>query len=124
MAQVQKKYEPANNLTIIVFSGKVTVDEIVDAIEDYYRGGITTNLIWDYTSADLTVITSDQLQHISSVAQSYAHLRKDGKTAIVMPDELGFGIGRMYEIFNEMNEVPIQYHIFKHIDEAMHWLKS
>ena len=124
MAQIQKTYDPSKDLTIIGFSGKVTVDEIVDAIEDYYRGDITTNLIWDYTSADLTVITSDQLQHISSVAQSYAPLRKGGKTAIVMPDELGFGIGRMYEIFNEMNEVPIEYHIFKRIDEAMDWLQS
>ena len=124
MAQIQKKYAPTKDLTIIAFSGKVSDDEILDAIEDYYRGNVTTNLIWDYTSADLTVITSDQLQHISSVAQGYAHLRKDGKTAIVMPDELGFGIGRMYEIFNEMNEVPIDYHIFKHIDQAMDWLQS
>lgn len=54
----------------------VAAGETGEAVEDYYREGIATNLIWDCTSADLTVVTSDQLHHIGSVAQRYAHLPK------------------------------------------------
>ena len=124
MAQIEKQVHRHRELTIMAVTGRVTVEEIVDAIEDYYSGEITANLIWDYTSADLSEITSAHLHYISSVAKRYGHLRKDCKTAIVAPGDLAYGLGRMYETLNEINEIPVQFTIFKTIDDALGWLAS
>jgi len=124
MAQIQKKIETKNDLTILTVHGKVAAELIIEALVDFYEGAHTSKLIWDYTDADLTGVKNDELRQISSVAVSYAPLRKDGQTAIVMPAALGFGLGRMYEIICENDESPINYYIFKDIKKAREWLKA
>lgn len=124
MAKIQKKVEKENDLTIMVVHGQVTADMIIEALVDFNQGAFTSKLIWDYTNADLTEVQNDELHHISSVAVSYSHLRKEGQTAIVMPETLGFGLGRMYEIISENDENPINYNIFKDIKKARAWLNS
>jgi hypothetical protein len=124
MAQIAKQIDRRRDLTIMAVTGRVTAGDIVAALDDYYGGEFTANLIWDYTSADLSAITSAQLHQISSVAKRYGHLRQNCKTAIVAPGDLAFGLGRMYETLNEINEIPVQYTIFKRLEEAMRWLAS
>jgi len=124
MAQIQKRIEKKNDLTILTVHGKVAAEQIIEALVDFYEGALTSKLLWDYTDADLTGVKNDELRQISSVAVSYAHLRKDGHTAIVMPATLGFGLGRMYEIICENDESPINYNIFKDAREAREWLNS
>ena len=124
MADILKKVEDENDLTIMVVHGQITADMIIAALVGFYEGAFTSRLIWDYTDADLTEVQNDELRQISSVAVSYAHLRKEGQTAIVMPETLGFGLGRMYEIICENNESPIHYNVFKDIEKAREWLSS
>lgn len=124
MAHIQKRTEKKNDLTILVVHGRVTADQIIEALVDFYKGAFTPKLIWDYTDADLTGVKNDELRQISSVALGYAHLRKDGQTAIVMPATLGFGLGRMYEIICENDENPINYNIFKDIKKAREWMNA
>ena len=122
--EILKKVDEGRDLTVMVVSGRVTARQIIEALVDYYDGAFTQNLIWDYTAADLTAVANDDLRRISSVATGYAHLRKEGRTAIVMPEILGFGLGRMYEILSEIDDNPIQYRIFKSSEEALRWLDS
>jgi len=124
MVQIRKHTDRDRDMTILRVSGRITAREIIDAMEDYYQGELTTNLVWDYTSSDVSAITSAQLHEISSVAKRYGPLRKDGKTAIVAPDDLAYGLGRMYEILNEINEIPVQYMIFKNLDDALSWFET
>lgn len=124
MVQIRKHTDRDRDMTILRVSGRITAREIIDAMEDYYQGELTTNLVWDYTSSDVSAITSAQLHEISSVAKRYGPLRKDGKTAIVAPDDLAYGLGRMYEILNEINEIPVQYMIFKNLDDALRWFET
>ena len=124
MAEIQKIVEKENDLTIMVVHGQVTADMIIEALVEFNQGAFTSKLIWDYTDADLSEVKNHELHHISSVAVSYSHLRKGGQTAIVMPETLGFGLGRMYEIISENDENPINYNIFKDIKKAREWLSS
>ena len=124
MAEIRKNVEEENDLTIMVVHGEVTADMIIAALVDFYQGAFTSKLIWDYTDADLTQVKNDELRQISSVAVNHAHLRREGRTAIVVPETLGFGLGRMYEIISENDENPINYNVFKDINMARKWMRS
>ena len=124
MAKIQKSVEMESDLTIMTVHGQVTADMIIEALVDFYQGAFTSKLIWDYTGADLTQVKNDELRHISSVAVTYATLRREGRTAIIVPEALGFGLGRMYEIICENDENPIHYNVFKNIKKAREWLGS
>lgn len=123
MAEIRREVKKQNDVTIMTASGKITAGHIIDALTDYYEGEFTTNLIWDYTDADLTDIANADLQRISSASRRYTHLRKEGKTAIIVSEPLGVGLGRMYEIISEMEENPVQYHVFKTRREALEWME-
>lgn len=122
MAQIQKQREADGATTVLLVTGKVIAEEIVAAIEDFYRQECTRNLLWDLTRADLTELTMAQLRQILSFAQGYKHLRGKGKTAIVTASDLGFGLGRMYEILCELDNHPIPLKVFKAMPEARDWL--
>jgi hypothetical protein len=124
MAEIQKSVDKENDLTIMIVHGQVTAAMIIEALVDFYQGAFTSKLIWDYTDADLTQVKNDELRQISSVAVGYANLRSEGRTAIIVPEALGFGLGRMYEIISENDENPIHYNVFNDVQKAREWLGS
>ncbi len=124
MAQIKKKIVKEKDLTIIEVTGKITSNEIIEAIIDFYKSDFTLKLLWDLSKSDMSGITGDHLREILSVAKSYAHLREGGKTALFTTLPLGYGIARMYEILSDVNQHPIQNSVFRSLDKAMAWLES
>lgn len=124
MAHIRKEVEENGQTTILVVAGIVAAEELIEAFKDFYHQGFTPNLVWDATRADLTELSTDQLRQIFSIAKEFSHLRKSGKTAIVVAGSLGFGMGRMYEIFCELDNHPIPLRVFKAMAEAREWLAS
>jgi len=119
---VQKQHEKKGELTILEVTGRITAEELIDAIKEFYRDGCTAKLIWDIRATDLTTLSTEQLRQVLSIAQSYGHLRPNGKTAIVVTGDLAFGLGRMYEILCEIDQHPIPLKVVKSMDEARAWL--
>jgi hypothetical protein len=122
MAQFEKKVMLTKNLTIIEVSGRVTLEELIDEISSFYRSEYTANLIWEFSNADVSEMQSDHLRQIICHAQKFVDLRQNGKTALVMPGSLAFGLGRMYEILAEIEDLPRTLAVVRDIREAMAWL--
>ncbi len=108
----------------MVVSGRVTMSELIDALKDFYNDKFTTKLLWDFSQADLSEISTDNLHTLMSVSKSYGHLRKGGKTAFVLSGGFGFGLGRMFETLSVLNQHSILYSVFKTKEEAKAWLTS
>lgn len=124
MAQVKKQIRKAQDLTVLTVAGKISANEIITVLEEFYRGEFTANLLWDCTEADLSQLTRAQLQEVLTSSKQHSRLRQEGKTALVMPDDLGYGIGRMYETLSEVTEHPISLAVFRSMEEAWEWLES
>ena len=122
MANIQIHVDAKKQLTIYTVTGKVTWNEIADALEEYYSNDPTAGMLWDFRAIDASDLSSRELINIVSVAKKYAHQRKNGKTAIVVSSDLSFGISRMYENYAELYEHPIDHRITKDYDAAMKWL--
>jgi hypothetical protein len=122
LTHIFKKIDTQNNLTLFSVSGKVSAGEIVAAIRDFYEDGVTANVFWDLTDSDLSEISASDVKHIASLSGEYPDKRASGKTAIVGPDDLSYGLLRMYETIKDFNKLPFSTKAFRNIDEAYEWL--
>lgn len=111
------------NLTIHTVSGEVTAKELILEVETYYHLGEATRLIlWDFSEASLTAITSKDVTWIAKHTSQYAGERIGGKTALVFSSDLGFGLGRMYDIRQDIEKSQLAHMCFRSRQEAMEWL--
>lgn len=123
MGYIKTSYDLAKDLTVVKATGKMTADEFRKWRSDYYSGKPTLNMIWDVIDADLSEIKNeDVLPHVQQI-NVVAAVRKGGKTAIVVGENLlALGLSRMRETYGEMENSPIEIRIFSNVDEAMEWL--
>ncbi len=124
MAMIRKTVEVKEDLTTIMVSGKVSIPELIEALKDFYNDKFTIKLLWDFSEADLAEISSNHLHTLIAVSKSYGHLRKGGKTALVVSGGYWFGLGRMFETLSVLNQHAVLYNVFKTKDEAKGWLRS
>ena len=124
MKKIIKKIDSENDMTVFTVIGKVTANELVVAISDFYENSVTSNILWDLTKSDLSEIRSSDVELIVNLSVKYAEKRSSGKTAIVGSDDLTFGISRMYEITKEIVKLPFETQAFRDIDKAFKWLLS
>ena len=124
MATIKTSYDYKNDLTIHTIEGIFISEEAKGKIETYYKGNITKNTLWDFTKAEVTKIATSEIQEVVMVARKFAHLRKGGRTALVLPQDLSYGLGRMFETFSEIESMPYEIRCFRGLIEAREWLNE
>ena len=122
MAKIDKEITGDKKITVLRVTGEIAVDQIIDELTRFYAEEYTTNLIWDFSGAEGKVLSSNDMHKIIDHAKGFAHLRNNGKTAIVISSSLGYGLGRMYDTLAQVADHPIKHHVFKSYDEAVEWI--
>jgi hypothetical protein len=110
------------NLAIYTCKGQISASEIKEAVKSFYDNSPSLNIIWDLTDADVSRITADEIRTLASGVKRLAHSREGGKTAIVSPSEVSYGIVRMYQIFAEIYAHVAQIEAFRSRPEAERWV--
>ena len=110
------------NLTTYTCTGKITASEIKEAVRSFYENSPSLNVIWDLTDADVSHLTANEVQALAIGVKRLAHSREGGKTAIVSPSEVSYGIVRMYQIFAEIFVHISQIEAFRSKLEAERWI--
>jgi hypothetical protein len=123
MASITSSSDPARTLTVLTVSGILTADEVIRALERFFESDVTRDLVWDFSGADLSAITRVGMERIIAVARAGARLRPDGRTALVVGEDLSFGLSRMYESLSEVRDHPIHHRVFRDKGEALAWLR-
>jgi hypothetical protein len=72
--------------------------------------------LWDFTGVADVEISPDTLRRLAR-ARSYS---ATARRAVVVPTDLGFGLGRMFQMLHE--EAPEEVQIFRTLEEARRWL--
>lgn len=87
-----------------------------------FKRGMPT--LWDLRAVeDLQRVTRRELETILVAASARIDDRGSGHTAVVMDSDLGFGLGRMFEMMSE-EDLPITMRVFRDRKEAETWLTS
>ncbi len=121
---IKMSQKEAEALTEFHCSGELTIDEVKDAIEDFYRGTPTRNVIWELTAANISTIRAQDVRGVAIFAREAAHSRPGGKTALVGDKDTTFGISRMYQSFAELAGQESNIQIFRTRDEALAWVSE
>ena len=124
MGNIETLIDKQRDISVQTVTGKITADEIIQKIEDYYSKGITRSILWDFSKVSLVKITSEDVCKIAHLAKKYSGLRKGGKTALVFVSDLGFGLGRMYDIAQDIEESEVDHMVFRDKNSTMKWLSS
>jgi hypothetical protein len=112
------------NLTILVVTGISSEQEMHKALGDIYESAPTPLVLWDMSQADVSYVTPDMLQNFVRKAAHLGTFRPGGRTAVVAPGDLQYGLGRMSEIFADVESAPYALRVFRSKPDAMGWLTS
>lgn len=125
MGSVEKFLVSEEALTIYVARGILSRDEIKQAISDFYlQGPVTRNVLWDFSAAELSAITSEDVCLIANIPKKSAHLRTGGKTAIYAPNDLTYGLSRMYARMASFDGMPFELEVFRDQAAARSWISG
>ena len=124
MADVKINLEAANDLTVFTVEGELTANEIISYSSEYYDNLPTSLVLWNATKGSVKNISNKDFRQIAAQMKDYTLKRKGGRTAFVSLFDLDLGLGRMYETFAGLEQLPITYGTFRTVDEAMEWLFS
>ena len=121
-ATIETSVDLQRNLTTYTVTGSVTADQIIEAIQQFYAGDATRNVLWNMTAATFEEVSSEEVRRIAQVAEEFTDLRRTGRTAIVADADIGFGLGRMFEAFRDLEGSPIRQQTFRSLEDALAWL--
>lgn len=115
---------PDQDLTVFTASGPLTYPEQMEVLQKFYRQGPTRHVIWDFSAVTGSRISSDQLAEIISFLKKHSMMRQGGKTALVAPSDLDYGLSRMGVKLAEVDGVPVTLESFRTIAAARAWIKG
>jgi hypothetical protein len=121
---ITSQIDQSNQLTTHIATGDISSDDIIRAIESFYKENPTKNVIWDFRDAGPDALLSyDKLENIARFTKKHLESRRSGKTALVVSTDVGFGLARMYGAFAEIENLSHSVQVFRFMDEATQWLE-
>jgi hypothetical protein len=128
MGKIETSYDLSKDLTTVKVIGKASEDDFWRWVGDFYAGTGTSLVLWDLIQADLSDIVSsitdeDIREHVRQVNDAAAKVRKGGKTAFVVNDNVhAFRLGIRLESLADAGASPFARKTFTSMDEAKKWL--
>ena len=109
----------SKNLTVFTATGEILADDMIEVIEKLYSTEPTRFIIWDLAEADGTYFKSEDIDRVIDVVSKYSHKRVGGKTILVASSVFAYGMSRMYQSKVEHNQMKIDYHVTRTMEEAL-----
>lgn len=122
MALIETVKGDQQDLTVHTIHGEINGDEIIEKIKDGIDEKHTLYVLWDFRQAEITDLPIEKMYQILTIGKKLAEARKTGKTAIVVSNDLGFGLARMYEAYSEIEVFSTEIRAFRTIEQARAWL--
>jgi len=96
-------------------------EEALDSILNHPDWRPGHSYIFDHSSLDASKMTKVDVERLADIARKRRTKYRVGKSAIVAPDDVAFGFGRMVIVYAE-DESKIPANIFRTLEEAVAWI--
>ncbi|MBE0583276.1 MAG: hypothetical protein IH612_05870 [Desulfofustis sp.] len=123
MKLIERHTYSRHKLTIFNAQGTISAGNILEELQDYYAGQPTLNSLWDFSEADVTGISADDISSLARYIRQRIKDRQGGKSALVFSKDLDFGLGRMIDAQLEIEGSPVAMSSFKNKSDALRWLE-
>jgi len=111
------------DLTVHVVTGRVTVEELVEAAVGFIQGSPTRLSLWDLCQADFSSLPTPAIQSIFNNIAPFKQNRTGGRAALLFSTTEGYGLGKISEAMAEIRGFPYEVKAFSDRREAMLWLE-
>lgn len=121
---ITKNFDPSKNLTIFKCEGDLTFAEIAGSIKGFYGEidhPITKKLVWDLRNASIWSLSMEELKSIAELSVQNERLMKGGKTAVIAPKDIDFGLARVYQAHTVGTARELM--VFRTLEVAEEWLE-
>jgi hypothetical protein len=121
---IQPHFDKELDLTTFVCSDQVTAREIEEQVQALYRGRPSLFALWDFSEADLSVLTPEDIRGVAKYVKETSHSRAGGKTALVFSTAMLTGMGPMLESIAEIEIRDAKIKIFNDLKSGLAWITS
>jgi hypothetical protein len=121
---IKPHFDKELDLTTFVCSDQVIAREIEEQVRALYRGRPSLFALWDFSEADLSVLTPEDIRGVAKYVKETSHSRAGGKTALVFSTAMLNGMGPMLE---SIAEIEIRDAKIKHFNDptsGLAWITS
>jgi hypothetical protein len=118
------RYVGEVNSVIMTTSGSIIperVKDLIDAEVEMLIEHPEANLIYDQSNSTAEEITGDDIWKIAQDSARLSELLTGRKMAVVLLEDLEFGLGRMWKSFTEA-KVPFEIQLFRDVEAAKEWV--
>ncbi len=126
MAPIVTHKDPSTDLITYVCKGQINVDEILTAVQEYFSGEVTKDVLWDFAEANVDIHQPqiDKLMiYLRTVLPEEEEKRREGRVAIVAPKEYVVGVMEQFKGWSEMVDALFVFQMFYDAEEALAWLE-
>ena len=110
----------------VVGQGKATVDDFKQITHELISHPLFVfgiNFLHDYRDIYVGHLTVDEVKSIADMVSSNRKVLGNGRWAILVNNDLNFGMGRMWEILVS-DDVELEIRVFKDESETLGWIKG
>lgn len=116
-----------NGYFISKYIGKVTAEEIIDSYTKYFNSkewSHELNELVDHSDLDGSMLSVDSMTNVAIFSESFYKKQNISivKTAIYAPNDLSFGLSRMYDAL--VDDSPEKVAVFRELEKAKLWLSE
>lgn len=122
MKQIKKQIDIKKSIIVFTVKGSTTIDDYKKIIKDVLDNFPPKLHVWDFITADLSVLPNQDLEEIMRFTLSQPNTHVIEKIAIIVPTDLSYGLGRMFEVFGEIQEKPWDLEPFRSAEKAFQWI--
>jgi hypothetical protein len=119
---IETTVDKPNDLTIHKCSGVLTEQKLLDKIQTFYDSNPTLYTLWDFSHAATNSISQEAVRKMLALVQRVGPRRRGGKTAVVAPKDLEYGMARMFQLMSDDTDFPFEIKVFRYFGEASQWL--
>ena len=122
---IRFEIDPTGGWVYSYWTGEVTDEEIVERYVDFLGDvelASTVHELSDVSDADLRLVTVDGIAELAELTEAaYIDAGVNSyKTAVYSPNDLPFGLARVYEAHTANSPESVQ--VFRDRQEALRWL--
>ncbi len=116
------EYDAESNITRLSLSGRIDLDHLVEALMSMLEiPEFNWRVLLVYEQDADLVLTGEDMRKLNEIiAERRPADAPFGRTALVAPNDLIYGLTRMHQVYNE--GIPSDPQVFRDVDEALEWL--
>ena len=113
---------PDRELTTLTLTGQLTLDEMIEGLQEYGESGPTRLELYDARGLEGERISTEEVDKLVAYFQKFPDVRgARSRTAVLVNTNLDFGLTRMVALLTE-SRVSFEVNVFKTMEDAKAWL--